>query len=150
MVCNIREVTLWADPHYSSSEVAQSYTSRGRDRELSASEVSRPQKKPRVDGSAKSEAGTFTQKQLVSLDLEKSKLEELLKKVRWTIYKANLPTLSDNIKNRDRDQLELKEFKVRTTLLTREEATKQQTGDFKEVKKEIATTRSATNPHFRG
>ena len=148
MVCNIREVTLWADPHYSSSEVACSYTYRGRERELSASEVSRPQKKPRVDAAAKSEAGTFTQKQLVSLDLEKSKLEELLKKVRWTIYKANLPALSDNIKKRDRDQLELKELKVRATPLTLEEATKQQTGDFKEVKKEIAATRSATNPHF--
>ena len=82
------------------------------------------------------------------MDFEKSKLEDLQKKINWTLHKAKLPGLSDCIKKRDRDQLELKEEKLRTTILAIDAATKQESCDFKEVKREIAATRSATNPHF--
>ena len=41
-----------------------------------------------------------------------------------------------------------KEQKLRTTILALDAATKQSMGDFKEVKREIAATRSSTNPPF--
>ena len=82
------------------------------------------------------------------MDFEKSKLEELQKKVKWTLHKANLPALSDNIKKRERDQLERKETKLRNTILAIDAATKEESGDFKEVRREISATRSATNPPF--
>ena len=148
MVCSTREVRLWADPKYNSSEVATSYSSRGRERELSASEVSRPQKKPRVGTAANTDPGTFSQKQLQKLNYEKEKMEDVLKKIQWTLQKANLPVLSDDIKKRDRDQLELKQDRLKATIWAIDAAWKRESGDFKEMKRDISATRSATNPAF--
>ena len=54
--------------------------------------------------------------------------------------------LSDCTKKRDRDQLELKEYKLRTVIVAIGAATELKSGDFKKWKREIAAVRSATNP----
>ena len=147
MKCKIREVTLWAHPKYSSNEVNCSSSSRGRERELVANEVSRPAKRPRVDR-LQIEPGKLTEKQVGNLVFEKHKLEEFEKKIKWTIFKASLDPLSDGIKKKDRDQLHAQQQKLRNTILALDTAITQANGEFKEVKKEIAAVRSATNPYY--
>jgi len=144
--CKYRGVTLWGDPEYVSKEVANSTSCRERKRDLSAKEISRPHKKPRVDRPMITEPGKLSEKEVVNLGYEKSKLEELVKIVKLTHHKASLPDLADCTKKRDRDQVELKEYSVRAMILTIDAARKSKSGDFKQMKKEIAAVRSATNP----
>ena len=54
MHCTIRDVMLWADPEYTSSEVASMESTRKRE---STSTISRPQKKPKADPAPKAEPG---------------------------------------------------------------------------------------------
>ena len=144
--CKYRGVTLWGHPEYVSKEVASSTSSRERKRDLSAKEISRPHKKPRVGRPPATEPGKLSEKEVVNLGYEKNKLQELLNIVKLTHHKASLPELSDCTKKRDRDQLELKEYKLRTVIVAIDAATELKSGDFKKWKREIAAVRSATNP----
>ena len=129
-----------------SKEVACRTSSRERKRDLSAKEISRPHKKPRVDRPMITEPGKLSEKEVVNLGYEKSKLEELVKTLKLTHHKASLPDIADSTKKRDRDQVELKEYSLRAMILTIDAARKSKSGDFKQMKKEIAAVRSATNP----
>ena len=97
MQCPTREVTLRADPEYTSTDVASVDSVRQRKRELSASEISRPQKKPKADPAPKAEHGKLSDKQLGTLAADKTKLGKLLKKFKSTNHKANSHELVDCI-----------------------------------------------------
>ena len=141
MECKVRGVTLYADPDYSSSEVATLETSRERRRELRADEISRPHKKPRTDPAVKSEPGKLTDKQLSTLATEKIRLLDLHRKVQLTNSKAELPDLVDCVTKRDRDQLKLSEMKIKATIQTIDMFIESGTGNFKDVRKDIGSAR---------
>ena len=147
MECNIREVTLWADPDYTSNEVASMESSRERKRELSASEVARPQKKPKADAAVKTEPGKLSEKHLETLTAEKTKLAELYKKIYLTNRKAALPDLEDGITKRDRAQGTVSELRVQATIATVEMSTESGSGNFKDLRKEISAARAEAHCH---
>mgnify|MGYP003306717460 CR=1 FL=1 len=150
MQCNTREVTLWADPDYTSSEVTSMDSERSRKRELRADEISRPHKKPKTDPALKLEPGKLTDKQLVMLGTEKLRLSELLLRLQLTNYKAALPELVDFVTKRDRDQLKLCEMKLKSTIQTIDMYTESGSGNFRDLKKEISGSRmEATTYHTR-
>jgi len=147
MHCSTRDVTLWADPDYTSSEVSKVDTERQRRRELRADEVSRPNKKPKTDPDLKLEPGKLTDKQLGTLAGEKLRLGELLLKLQVTNYKADLPDLVDFVTKRDRDQLKLCEMKLKSTIQTIDMFTESGSGNFRDLKKEISVSRMEANTY---
>ena len=150
MECPTREVTMWADPDYTSSEMTRMDSERIRKRELRADEISRPHKKPKTDPALKLEPGKLTDKQLAMLGTEKLRLSELLLRLQLTNYKAALPELVDFVTKRDRDQLKLCEMKLKSTIQTIDMFTESGSGNFRDLKKEISGSRmEATTYHTR-
>ena len=140
-------MTLWADPEYTSNEVASMDSNRERKRELSASEISRPQKKPKTDAAVKTDPGKLSEKHLETLTAEKTKLAELYKKIYLTNRKAALPDLEDGITKRDRAQGTVSELRVQATIATVEMSTESGSGNFKDLRKEISAARAEAHCH---
>ena len=123
-------------------------SNRERKRELSASEIARPQKKPKPDPAApRPEPGKLSDKQMQTLAAEKTKLLELYRNIYLTNVKASLADLEDGITKRDRDQGKVSELKLKSTIATVEMSTESGSGNFKDVRKEICATRAEANSH---
>ena len=145
MECKVRGVMLWADPEHTSNEVERNESNRERKRELSARSISSPQKKPKADPAPKAKPAKLTGQQLHKLARYKTKLRELLKKVKLTNHKANLPELVEEIPKRDREALKQSELKLTSMIATVDKSTDSGSGAYKELKNKIRATRAEVN-----
>ena len=136
---------VWADPEYTVNEMARQESNRQLKRELSMCTVSKPEKVQKVDPAPKEEPGPapktmpskFTDKQSKILETEKTKARELLKKVKLTNHKANLPELVEEIMKRDRDPLKKSEITLVSMMATLAKSIESGSGDYKELKKNL-------------
>ena len=146
MHCTVRDVALWADPEYTSSEVASKDSTLKR--ELSKCTVSSYAKKAKVDPAPKAKPqpapktgeGKLSLQQLQTLANDKAKLVELLQNVRLTNHKANLPELVEEIKKRDREPLKETELKLTSMIATVHNSIESQMANYKYLRKEIRAT----------
>ena len=139
--CKVRGVMLWADPEYTVNEMARQESNRQLKRELSMCTVSNPEKVQKVDP-APNEEPKFTEKQEKMLETEQTKTRELLKKVKLTNHKANLPELVKGIKKEDRDPLKKREITLASMMATLDKSIGSGSGHFKELRKKIRALRS--------
>ena len=138
-------MTLWADSWYPSNEMERYKPKLERKRELSARSISNHQKKSKADPTPKTEPQKLSATQLQTLARDKMKLRELLKKVKLTNHKANLPELVEEITKRDREALKISECKLTCMIATVEKSTDSGSGAYKELKKRISATQEEVN-----
>ena len=143
MECKVRGVMLWADAEYTSNEMEGNQSNRERERELSARSISSPQKRPKADPAPKAEPQKLSRTQLQTLARDKRKLRELLKKVKLTNHKANLPELVEEITKRDRESLRISECKLTSMIATVQkfmQCTDSGSGAYKDLQKRFYAT----------
>ena len=124
---------LWADPDYTSNEMAKKEAARSdvilkrRRRSVSANQISRPKKTPKTDQpqpeSTDQPAPSVVPEKLTPwewqiLSEHKRRLGNLLKQIKLTNNKANLPELLEEITKRDRETLKVSEIKLTSMIKT--------------------------------
>ena len=83
-----------------------------------------------------------------TLARDKRKLRELLKKVKLTNHKANLPELVEEITKRDRESLKISEFKLTSMIATVHKSmlcTDSGSGTYEELSQKCRATREEVN-----